>query len=697
MTGGRGWVALAALVAASAPGCKTERATTTSAAAGAPAPVLIRAAPTDSLWALAPPDATSAIVVAAGALAPLHAGLVTVVGALERSRATSPLAQRLRAELSATGLSALDRARLARLGFDLTRGAALFVSPTGPVLILPVADRKRFVAELGGASKGGLDLVSALVCREVSGHYACAGDASQLDRLGKGRNPLADWPPELRGHVEAEISAAAQTETLHDLGLEGANRVRIGARLERGGGTVRAHWAGSPAGILADARVHGSSPLARRLADRSPTGVFVLDAARLWRHLEPRIQRRLPRPELPGGVTLAELVGSLDGRAEGWALGGDAGAVRVDLSAEGPVRRLLGSCAALERDLVVPGVKISTRGERCAIALDPAVIDPGGPLTELLSVELWVERGALVIGFGGAARPSGHAALPTFAREVLGRPHFFAAWGHGSLIGSQDTAGTADRASAPGDDMAAAIAFWVQHLTELGIWVDVRDDGLHAAVRVRTLWSNPDPVVAEAERLIDDLAAGRPGAAAKVAELPRRFPGTPLAHDTAAGSAGLILPTLAVGMLSGTLGYAARPHSSDAVAAAPDDDAQPPVGPDPPSVVRQTELEALRVSGERGIQPPKEDAVDMARTQRGTVGVLKMCLGPDGHVSRLYILKSTGYPAYDAKLKRGVQKWIYRPFMVNGKPVPVCTAVTFIYRPRPPSRPKPDAAPGERP
>jgi hypothetical protein len=37
-----------------------------------------------------------------------------------------------------------------------------------------------------------------------------------------------------------------------------------------------------------------------------------------------------------------------------------------------------------------------------------------------------------------------------------------------------------------------------------------------------------------------------------------------------------------------------------------------------------------------------------------------------------------------------MRTWTYRPFLVNGKPAPVCTAVTFIYSQKvapPPTQP----------
>jgi periplasmic protein TonB len=106
-----------------------------------------------------------------------------------------------------------------------------------------------------------------------------------------------------------------------------------------------------------------------------------------------------------------------------------------------------------------------------------------------------------------------------------------------------------------------------------------------------------------------------------------------------------------------------------------------PPKPQEPKVVPQVALEAQRISGEKDIQPPNDVATQIARSGKGTVGVVKMCLAAGGSVQKLNVLKSTGYPGYDNKIKSKMREWKYRPFMVNGKAVPVCTSVTFIYRP----------------
>lgn len=102
---------------------------------------------------------------------------------------------------------------------------------------------------------------------------------------------------------------------------------------------------------------------------------------------------------------------------------------------------------------------------------------------------------------------------------------------------------------------------------------------------------------------------------------------------------------------------------------------------DEPKIVPQVALESQRLSGEKDIQPPNDVAVAIGRTGKQATGVVKMCLSESGSVSSLNMLKSTGHATYDAKLKSKMREWKYSPYKVNGKAIPVCTSVTFIYIP----------------
>ncbi len=130
------------------------------------------------------------------------------------------------------------------------------------------------------------------------------------------------------------------------------------------------------------------------------------------------------------------------------------------------------------------------------------------------------------------------------------------------------------------------------------------------------------------------------------------------------GVVGGVIGGVEGGVLGGTLGGGEPP---------------PPPPPSAPKIVQQVALEAARISGEKDIHPSSAVAIKISKTGKKAVGVVKMCLNASGNVKSLKMLKSTGHSTYDAKIKTKMRKWKYRPFKVNGKAVPVCTSVTFVY------------------
>jgi len=114
-------------------------------------------------------------------------------------------------------------------------------------------------------------------------------------------------------------------------------------------------------------------------------------------------------------------------------------------------------------------------------------------------------------------------------------------------------------------------------------------------------------------------------------------------------------------------------------------DAPPPPPPkkekEPePQIVPQVQLEAQREAGDPQIRPDAGTQLQMQRDGKMRVtAVFKMCLSRAGGVSSVSMVSSSGYPAYDQKLKAGIRTWRYSPFKVNGQAQPVCSPVTFIY------------------
>ena len=107
----------------------------------------------------------------------------------------------------------------------------------------------------------------------------------------------------------------------------------------------------------------------------------------------------------------------------------------------------------------------------------------------------------------------------------------------------------------------------------------------------------------------------------------------------------------------------------------------PPPPPAPPQNVAPTALDANRIAGEKNIVPDDVTKTEIQRSGKDKlVGSFKLCITAEGNINTVNQLKSTGFAAYDSKIVNTIRgEWRYRPFVVNGKPAAVCTAVTFIY------------------
>lgn len=110
-----------------------------------------------------------------------------------------------------------------------------------------------------------------------------------------------------------------------------------------------------------------------------------------------------------------------------------------------------------------------------------------------------------------------------------------------------------------------------------------------------------------------------------------------------------------------------------------------PLSPPPRRVVLPSRLvEGHRIAGDPQIQPPDAVRTHMMRSGQGEArGAVEMCLDAAGRVTTLRMIRSTRHPAYDARLLERMRTWRYRPYRTSdGEAVPICTAVTFIYRVR---------------
>jgi hypothetical protein len=107
------------------------------------------------------------------------------------------------------------------------------------------------------------------------------------------------------------------------------------------------------------------------------------------------------------------------------------------------------------------------------------------------------------------------------------------------------------------------------------------------------------------------------------------------------------------------------------------DDLAAKIGPERPHP------EFRRVSGEKDIQPPMDEARGICRMRLTQVTAqLMLCLSPSGVPSKILFTQFSGARAWDRTIFETMRTWRYTPFIgKSGKPEPVCTGITFQYQP----------------
>jgi hypothetical protein len=94
-------------------------------------------------------------------------------------------------------------------------------------------------------------------------------------------------------------------------------------------------------------------------------------------------------------------------------------------------------------------------------------------------------------------------------------------------------------------------------------------------------------------------------------------------------------------------------------------------------------VEGRRISGDKMVSPDDRTKTIIGKSRVDkVVGSFRLCLDESGSVETVLPLRSTGYASYDRKIIATIQTWKYAPYLLDDKPVPVCTAVTFIYSQR---------------
>ena len=192
------------------------------------------AADADALWAFAPDGTILGIVATPRALQLTEGGLVAIRKLVQTAPELAVLEQ------AARGRARLDRGggpvtSLADLGLSHDRGAATFVTNNGDggLVIVPVADRDKFLARVGGQRGTASDTIGELTCKPIK-------DLLRVREARGDVRPRSARVPTLASSStssrRAATSRSPRTASCRSASLEG---LAVVAQLERGAIVLR--------------------------------------------------------------------------------------------------------------------------------------------------------------------------------------------------------------------------------------------------------------------------------------------------------------------------------------------------------------------------------------------------------------------------------------------------------------------------
>lgn len=490
-------------------GCK--RDSSSSAGDGVTPRAPTSTAETDALWAMAPEGASFGVVIS-----PRAVGMAE--HAWQDVRALFAVAPELAVpnSLLSSEISAVfgkPDINLADVGLTPQKGAAFFVLGNGGgIAVVPVADRDKFLAATKGTKGTDTDTVGKATCKQIKDAYVCARTPDLFAKLGTSK--LKDGL--------AVVGTRGDIEVVADLpigpGIKGAAAIQ----LSRGTVVARVVAGGVPAPV-AQGLVQAQ---ARPPGDRTTTAGFAVLS------IAPMVQAAMPKRM--EGDPVFDLLRTIAGPLTLHIPAGTAELdVRVPLSDPAPASKLV------ERCVDVPG--FASAG---ASFSDGACHVPIPALGYAL--DIWVDGKELRVGKKGGGKPGLEVPMSAIGAELADKPSVFAFWGRGTLFGPSGMA-MPKVPSMPNEVLMGMRGMSL--LSELGSSAWIEGDKVHVTFAVRTIWSNPDDVVAKLvaitpQMFLDGKASDAAAAIATAA------PTSPFAADYKAGTGGLMAPAAVVGMLA---------------------------------------------------------------------------------------------------------------------------------------------------
>jgi hypothetical protein len=188
-----------------------------------------------------------------------------------------------------------------------------------------------------------------------------------------------------------------------------------------------------------------------------------------------------------------------------------------------------------------------------------------------------------------------------------------------------------------------------------------------AAAHAATARPTGEPPPRSRRRPMPALARPQSAAVALISREP-----TPVSDVVSAAPTSDSAPTPAAqSPATGTLAAAARTAATtgmNAVAVAP------AAARSAPRFLPEPLAQQQKIAGE-----PPDFPASLATGGATFVIHARICVGPDGHVDRVELLR-TAHPTLDGNVVSAVGRWRYRPLVAGGIPVPFCTLARFEFR-----------------
>ena len=469
----------------------------------------------DALWALAPDRAVFGAVISPSAVGRLEAGALEVNKLFAVAPDLAPIKQKL--DEGMQEVFGTTNPSLAAAGLTATKGMAIFVAEGSerPIIILPVADRDKFLAITKGTKGTDSDTIKRATCKTVKNVYACARSPELFDRLGK-------------GNMSEQLKLAGARGDIEVAGTVPDSPIVFGgvAQLARGSVVVRGAVKGIPAevqGFLANVKPRSDGDKTAGFASLNVAPYLAL------------LKTKVPPVPVAEGVTADALVNSVEGPL---TMTIDNGAmmfdIRLPLNDGTAAQKLVEQCDKL------PPAKMlgaTVKDGVCHAAVPQMQIE----------LDAWVDGKTLRIGKKGAQTTTIAAPLSPVAKELASGEWIMAMFGRGTMFGASAMTLPMPPEQLPPEGLMAMRA--AAMLNELGLGFRVDGDVVRVVAVVRTAFANPEEVVTKLAAIkIEDVLQGKAGAQGKA--IADAHPTTPFATDYKTGMSGLMMPAALVGMMA---------------------------------------------------------------------------------------------------------------------------------------------------